>query len=283
LEYWHNIYEKFDPVAFNLFGISVHWYGITYVLALLLALLSAKYFVKKDKLPITNDQLDNYFIWVEVGVILGARIGYILFYSPQVGYYLTNPWQMFNPFMDGNFVGIRGFSYHGALIGFLIASYFYSIRSKLKFWFLMDLVAISVPLGYIFGRIGNFLNQELVGRVTDVPWGIYVYGDLRHPSQLYEALLEGLILFLVIYLLRKRKRFHGELAMLYAFGYGLARFVAEFWREPDIQLGFIYDWLTMGQILSLTMMLVAVLWYIYLYRNSPRLNSYKKRKAKKNI
>jgi len=280
LEFWQQIYDKFDPVAFNLFGISVHWYGITYVLALLLALMSAKWFVKKDNLAIKDDQLDSYFIWVEVGVILGARIGYILFYSPQVDYYLANPWQMFNPFIDGQFVGIRGFSYHGALLGFLISSYLFSLKTKLKFWFLMDLVAISVPLGYVFGRIGNFLNQELVGRVTEQPWGIYVYGDLRHPSQLYEAFLEGIALFLVLFFVRKYKRFNGELAMIYTFGYGLARFTAEFFREPDIQIGYIYEWLTMGQVLSLGMMAVAVVWYIYLFKTSPRLKSYKKRKAK---
>ena len=111
-----------NPVAFSLFGLNVHWYGIMYVLALLVALWMAKFFVKKDKLPISNSLLDSYFFWVEIGVILGARLGYILIYDPNTLYYLTQPWQIFNPFINGEFVGIRGMSYHGAVVGFIIAT-----------------------------------------------------------------------------------------------------------------------------------------------------------------
>jgi len=119
LNYWNHIYEHFSPIAFSLFGINVHWYGIMYVLALLSALYTAKWIVKKDQLPISQSELDNYFIWVEIGVILGARLGYIIFYDPHTSFYFTHPWQIFNPFMDGKFVGISGMSYHGAVIGFL--------------------------------------------------------------------------------------------------------------------------------------------------------------------
>ena len=263
--YWQRIYEQFDPIAFHIFGFGVHWYGIMYVLALLSALLFAEYIVKKDKLPITKKELENYFIYVEIGVILGARLGYIIFYDTHTYYYLTHPWQIFNPFMDGTFVGIRGMSYHGALIGFLIATYIYAKRYKKDFWFLMDIVAVSVPVGYIFGRIGNFLNQELIGRETDVPWGIYVNGVLRHPSQLYEAFLEGFLIFIIIYLYRKRKRFNGELILLYGFLYGLFRFIAEFYRAPDIQLGFVCcGWMTMGQVLSIIMMIFSIFLYFIL-------------------
>ena len=155
-----------------------------YVLALLSALFIAKWIVKIDKLKFTSNDLDNYFIWVEVGVILGARVGYILFYEPNISYYLTQPWQMFNPFYNGEFVGISGMSYHGALVGFLVATFWFAKRNRQNAWSYLDLVALSVPLAYVFGRIGNFLNQELVGRTTDVSWGIYVGGVLKHPSQL---------------------------------------------------------------------------------------------------
>lgn len=269
MDYWHNIYSNFDPIAFKVFGFSVHWYGIMYVLALLSALYIAKLVVKKDNLPFTEKQLDSYFIWIEVGVILGARMGYILFYDPNVSYYLTHPWQMFNPFVDGTFVGIRGMSYHGAVIGFLLGTWGYCIRHKTAPWAYLDLVAISVPFGYIFGRIGNFLNKELIGRYTDVPWGINVLGEMRHPSQLYEAFLEGVLVFIVIFVYRRYKKFDGELIAIYGMLYSLARFVAEFWRQPDFQLGFIYGgWLTQGQLLSFGMFLVATSLYYYLYKRN---------------
>ena len=266
MEYWNHIYDHFDPVAFTLFSFPVHWYGMMYVLALLSALFAAKSIAKRDKMAIKQSQLDDYFIYIEIGIILGARLGYILFYDANTAYYLTHPWQIFNPFSrDGEFVGIRGMSYHGAVIGWFLGSLYYHKRHKeVSFGTVMDVVAIAVPIGYMFGRIGNFLNQELVGRATDLPWGIYVDGVLRHPSQLYEALLEGLVVFLVIYVYRNYKRFNGELILLYGFAYGAMRFLAELWRQPDVQLGFLFGgWLTMGQILSAMMMLAAVVLWLY--------------------
>jgi len=271
MDYWNHIYAHFNPVAFSLFGLPVHWYGMMYVLALVAALYGAKWYVRHDRIPIDALTLDAYFIWVEVGVILGARLGYILFYDPDTAYYLMHPWQIFNPFKNGEFVGIRGMSYHGAVIGFFIASYLFSRRRHVDFGLLMDIVAVAVPLGYVFGRIGNFLNQELVGRATDVPWGIYVGGVLRHPSQLYEAVLEGVVVFLVIWFYRRYSRFRGELILLYGFAYGAMRFTAEFWRAPDPQLGYLCcGWVTMGQVLSGLMMLAAVLLWPLLYAKAKR-------------
>ncbi|MDD5052554.1 MAG: prolipoprotein diacylglyceryl transferase [Sulfuricurvum sp.] len=265
MEFWNHIYEHFNPVAFNLGPIPVHWYGLMYVLALLSALMIAKWIVKKDGVAITKAQLDDYFIYAEIGVILGARIGYILFYDIHTSYYLSHPWQIFNPFMDGHFVGIRGMSFHGAIIGFLMGSYLYHRRHGISFGVLMDLVAVSVPLGYVFGRIGNFLNQELVGRVTDVPWGIYVYDTLRHPSQLYEAFVEGIIVFAIIYAYRKRKAFDGELILLYGFLYGIGRGGVEFFRAPDPQIGYLAGtWLTLGMTLSFAMAAVSVMIWVYM-------------------
>ncbi|CUU84593.1 prolipoprotein diacylglyceryl transferase [Campylobacter hyointestinalis subsp. hyointestinalis] len=264
LNSWNLIYSKIDPVAFKLFGLSVHWYGIMYVLALVVALLMAKYFAKKDSLGISNSLLDNYFFWVEIGVILGARLGYILIYDPNTSYYLLHPWQIFNPFANGEFVGIRGMSYHGAVVGFILATLMFCKRYKQNLWMLLDLVALSVPLGYFFGRIGNFLNQELFGRVTNEPWAIMVAGSLRHPSQLYEAVLEGLVLFVILFIYRKYKKFDGELIAMYAMLYTLARFLCEFFREPDFGIGFVAFGMSMGQILSICMFAFGFIVYINL-------------------
>lgn len=270
MEFWNHIYEHFNPVAFSLGPIPVHWYGLMYVLALVSALFIAKWIVKKDNIAITKTQLDDYFIYAEIGVILGARLGYVLFYDIHTAYYLTHPWQIFNPFIDGQFVGIRGMSFHGAIIGFLIGSYLFFRRNGIPFGRLMDLVSVSVPLGYVFGRIGNFLNQELVGRATDVPWGIYVYDTLRHPSQLYEAFVEGIVVFAIIYAYRKRKAFEGELILLYGVTYGIGRSCVEFYRDPDAQIGYIIgNWMTLGMALSLGMAAVSALIWVMLRNQKP--------------
>ncbi|MDD4855596.1 MAG: prolipoprotein diacylglyceryl transferase [Sulfuricurvum sp.] len=270
MEYWNHIYEHFNPIAFNILSIPVHWYGLMYVLALLTALVIAKWIVKKDNIGITKEQLDDYFIYAEIGVILGARLGYVLFYDSHTSYYLTQPWQIFNPFIDGQFVGIRGMSFHGAIVGFLIGSYLFFRRNGIPFGRLMDLVAVSVPLGYVFGRIGNFLNQELVGRATEVPWGIYVYDTLRHPSQLYEAFIEGFVVFIIVYAYRKHKTFEGELILLYGVAYGLGRAFVEFYRAPDAQIGYIVgQWMTLGMALSLGMAIIsALIWGVLRSQNS---------------
>lgn len=264
MSWWNNIYTDFNPVAFSIFGFSVHWYGLMYVLALITALLVAKFIVKHDKISISNSLLDNYFFWVEIGVIFGARLGYILIYDSNTIYYLTHPWQIFNPFYNGEFVGIRGMSYHGAVIGFLLATWAFCKKFKKNIWILLDLCAVSIPLGYFFGRIGNFLNQELFGRVTDMTWAINVAGQLRHPSQLYEAVLEGLVAFAILFIYRKFKRFDGELICFYAMLYTLARFICEYFREPDFGIGFVFLNLSMGQILSILMFVCAIIVFIIL-------------------
>ncbi|WP_026804453.1 prolipoprotein diacylglyceryl transferase [Aliarcobacter lanthieri] len=259
MEFWQNIYSNFNPVAFNIGEIAVHWYGIMYALALLSAIFIAKWFIKYDNINISQDIFDSYIWWAEIGVILGARLGYVLFYDTQTMFYLTHPWQIFNPYVNGYYVGISGMSYHGAFLGFIIASYLFSIRKKVSFWFITDIAVLGISAAYIFGRIGNFFNQELVGRITDVPWGIYVEGILRHPSQIYEAILEGLIVFLILVYFRKRKSFDGQLALMYGILYAIARIIAEFYREPDSQLGFLAgNWLTMGILQSLVILVVCL-------------------------
>ena len=269
MEFWNNIYSHFDPVAFHLGSIGVHWYGIMYALALLTAVTFATWLVKHDKLNITTNFLDNYVWWVEIGVILGARLGYVLFYDTHTSFYLTHPWYIFNPFAaDGTFVGISGMSYHGALAGFIIASLLWCKKYKYNFWFMVDIAALAAPLGYIFGRIGNFVNQELVGRATNVSWGIYVNGILRHPSALYEAFLEGFVVFIILFLYRTKKKFDGELALLYVVLYSIMRIIAETFRQPDAQLGFLLgtSWLTMGILISMVFAILATSMYIVTYK-----------------
>jgi len=166
-------------------------------------------------------------------------------------------------------VGIRGMSYHGAVVGAIIGSWLFHRKHPKVLSKIADVVALSIPVGYIFGRIGNFLNQELVGRATDEPWGILVNGVLRHPSQLYEAFLEGFVVALILFFYRKYKKFDGELIALYGILYGIMRFIAEFWREPDVQLGYLYGgWLTMGQIQSTIMILIFIAIYIFLWKRA---------------
>ena len=263
MEFWQNIYSHFNPVAFNLGPVAVHWYGIMYALALISAIYIAKWFIKHDKLPISNDLFDSYIWWAEIGVILGARLGYILFYDTHTMYYLTHPWQIFNPYIDSVYAGISGMSYHGAFFGFIIASYLFCRKNKVSFWFITDIAVLGVSAAYVFGRIGNFFNQELIGRATDVPWGIYVGQVLRHPSQIYEAILEGLLVFAILVYIRKRKSFEGQLALMYGILYSTTRIIAEFFRQPDTQLGFIYsNWLTMGILQSLIVLAICMILYV---------------------
>lgn len=268
MEFWQNIYSHFNPIAFNLGPVAVHWYGLMYALALISAIFVAKWFIKHDKLPISNELFDSYIWWAEIGVILGARLGYILFYDTHTMYYLTHPWQIFNPYIDGIYAGISGMSYHGAFFGFIIASYLFCRKNKVSFWFITDIAVLGVSASYVFGRMGNFFNQELIGRSTDVPWGIYVGQVLRHPSQLYEAILEGLLVFVILVFIRKRKSFDGQLAIMYGILYSLGRIIAEFFRQPDTQLGFIYDnWLTMGILQSTIVLSVCVILYMKVSKN----------------
>ncbi|MDR3177795.1 MAG: prolipoprotein diacylglyceryl transferase [Campylobacteraceae bacterium] len=283
MSFWQSIYTQFDPVAFRLGIFSIHWYGILYASALISGILMAKWFVKRDKLPIPLHVVDSYFLTGELAIILSARIGWMLIYAPNAEYYFTHPWQIFNPFGNGEFVGIRGMSYHGAVFGFLLITFIYAKKYKYSVWKLMDLVAISVPLPYVLGRMGNFLNQELFGRATDLPWGIYVDGVLRHPSQLYEAFLEGVMVFVVVFIYRKYKKYDGELIAVYGIAYSIGRFIAEFFREPDSQIGFVYGgWMTTGQVLSLVIAFMGILLYTYIVKKNAKTKAdVKTKKVKK--
>ncbi len=278
MNFWNEIYSHFSPIAFSIFGFNVHWYGIAYVTALLSALFIAKFFSKNmDRFKgINQKMLDSYFIWAEVGVLLGARFGYLFIYTDSQIYYLTHPWQAFNPYVDGEFVGIAGMSFHGAVIGIIIASFLFSYVKKVDIFVLLDLVAISVPLAYTFGRIGNFLNKELYGRVIENESlkfiGIYVENALRYPSQLIEAFLEGIVAFFIVYFASKISSKKGMLIVVYAFCYGIARFLAEYTREADSQMGYYFLHLSMGQILSLIMILVGFIMLLFVNKEAKKVS-----------
>ena len=273
MEAWQQFYQWHDPVALSVFGLQLRWYGMMYVLALLSGYYAGRYLVKKKLFPLTLEEYDMAFIWVEVGIILGARLGYVLFYDEHALWYLTHPWQIFNPFQNGEFVGISGLSYHGAIAGFLLFAWIFAKRKQIAYLKLMDLSVLAGSVGYGFGRLGNFFNMRLVGRETDAPWGIYTDGVLRHPATLYEAALEGFAVAALLFLLRRYQKFDGQMMALYGMLYATARFVCEFWRQPDPQLGFIaFGWLTMGQLLSFVMFAIAVGLYLWFQKRATTIN-----------
>ena len=239
-----------------------------YLAAFGLVYLLTVYRIKKEHYPLNPEIIQDYCVWAILGVILGGRLGYVLIY--HFGYYAAHPLEIFLPFQftpEFRFTGIAGMSYHGGLIGFLAGTILFCRRRNIPFWSFMDLIAPAIPLGYMFGRLGNFINGELYGRVTSVPWGMYFPSDpeglLRHPSQLYEAFFEGIFLFALLWILRKRNWFEGSLSCLYLIGYGMVRFVIEFFREPDDHLGLVLGSLSMGQILCMLMIASGgIVWMI---------------------
>jgi phosphatidylglycerol:prolipoprotein diacylglycerol transferase len=236
---------------------------ITYVLIL--------YRLKNEKYQYSPKIIQTFFLYAILGVMIGGRLGYVLFYD--LVFFLKQPLRIICPFEYSNgfhYVGLFGMSYHGGLLGVILASLFFCYKNKVNFLHFADLVSPAIPLGYTFGRIGNFLNGELFGRTTSVPWGMYFPLDstrqLRHPSQLYEAFFEGISLFVILWSLRKTRSFDGFLFSLYLIGYGLVRFFIEFVREPDSQLGFIAGPFTTGQVLCVFMILGGI--FIMLIRKS---------------
>ncbi len=258
---WQHLPEHLSPYILQTPWFSLHWYGLMYAVAYLVIYSIALLRLRSGRFSITNSQLISALTWSVAGLAIGARLFYVLFYEP--GYYLANPLQIIWPFGDGGqLTGISGLSYHGGLVGIIIATLLYCRKAKINVWELTDLVIPIIPLGFTFGRIGNFINGELYGRVTDLPWGMYFPRDasglLRHPSQLYEAFLEGIVLFVILWIFRDRIK-GSRMVGLYMIGYAIARFIAEFFRQPDPQLGFVYGSFTMGQVFSVLMVIGGVI------------------------
>ncbi|MBU5612604.1 prolipoprotein diacylglyceryl transferase [Geomonas azotofigens] len=245
------IFPNIDPVFLRLGPLEFRWYGLMYICGFVAAYFIILSGVKRKGLPLNKDQVADLIFTVAVGVILGGRLGYILFYN--FSYYLSHPLKLFA-------VWEGGMSFHGGLAGALLASIYFVRKFKLNFYPLADIGFLAAPVGLGFGRIGNFINGELYGRVTDLPWGIVFPsgGALpRHPSQLYEAFLEGPLMFLILYQVSKRVRHDGVVVWSFIALYGLFRFLVEFVRQPDEQIGFVLGGFSMGQMLSLPMFLLG--------------------------
>ncbi len=245
--------SNINPIAFSIGPIKVHWYGLMYLVGFVGAWLLGCYRAKKTNI-MTTEQVTDLIFYGALGVVLGGRIGYMLFYDlPGL---IHNPLNLFKVW-DG------GMSFHGGMIGVCIAFYFYSKHLKKSVWELTDFIAPMVPIGLAAGRAGNFINGELWGRVTTVPWGM-IYpnaGPLpRHPSEIYEFLLEGVALFIILWFFSRKPRPRFAVSALFLLGYGCFRFFCECFRQPDPQYGYLlWNWVTMGQILSFPMIIAGII------------------------
>ena len=259
------LYPPLDPVALRLGPVAIRWYGIAYLAGFLIAYASLHRMSRKGVLRIAPDALGDLLGWLAAGVVIGGRLGWWLFYHRREG--AAEPW--YEPIA----IWHGGMSFHGGLIGVAVALLVWSWRRREPFWNIADCIALVAPLGLFFGRIANFINAELVGRPTNAPWGVVFPGEFvaRHPSQLYEALLEGPLLLLALWGLQRQYHSRdGVNAVLFLVLYGLLRFAVEFTREPDSQLGFIaFGWLTMGQLLSALLASTGIVFWL-MFRLSPR-------------
>jgi phosphatidylglycerol:prolipoprotein diacylglycerol transferase len=243
-----------DPVVISIGPFAIRWYALAYIAGLMLGWRYCRRLAAKGG-PVTPEAFDDFLTWATLGVILGGRLGYVLFYKPD--YYIGHPLEIFAVWQGG-------MSYHGGMIGVLAAIWFYARRHALPFLALGDLVAAATPIGLFFGRIANFINGELYGRASDVPWAMaFPNGgpEPRHPSQLYEAVLEGLVLFIILAVLSSKPEIrarHGLIGGVFLAGYGIARIISEAFREPDSFLGFFALGTTMGQWLSLPMVVAGL-------------------------
>ena len=253
--------NNFDPVAIEIFSLEIRWYSLAYIVGILFGwFLAKKIFIKNEDI---NKRFDDYITYLIVGIILGGRIGYILFYNLE--FYSNNLLDIFK-------IWEGGMSFHGGLIGIIIASIIFGKINNENPFLYMDIVALVAPIGIFFGRISNFINSELYGKVSDLPWSVtFVQIDNvpRHPTQIYEALLEGVILFLIL-INFKNKNFlfkPGLISSLFLIFYSIFRFSIEFLRVPDLQLGYLLFNLTMGQILSLIMILAGLVLFYFKNEN----------------
>lgn len=255
------MHPNIDPVAFSVGPISVHWYGIMYLLAFATAWWLAMQRAKRPDSPLKPKQVEDLIVYGALGVVLGGRFGYVFFYNFET--WLQDPLWLFR-------VWEGGMSFHGGLLGVVVANVLYCRRIGIKFPELMDFVAVIVAPGLGFGRLGNFIGQELWGRETDVAWGVVFPKDpealVRHPSQLYQAFLEGLVLFIIIYWFARKPRPRLAISALFVMVYGAFRFGVEFVREPDAHIQeLVFGWMTRGQLLTIPMVLIGLGVFIWAY------------------
>lgn len=252
-------YHHIDPIAFQIGPLAIRWYGMMYLLGFAAAFLLICHLSRLRGLDLNRDGVSDLLFYGVLGVVLGGRLGYVLFYNPLQ--YLSRPLDIFAVWQGG-------MSFHGGLLGVIVAVVIFCLRRKLPMLLTGDVIVTSAPIGLGLGRIGNYINGELWGRVTEHPWGVIFpeAGRLpRHPSQLYEATLEGAVLFVILYLLHRCKVATGVPFFTFFLGYGLFRFLVEFVRQPDEHLGFLWGGATMGQLLSLPMIFFGIGGLLYLY------------------
>ena len=253
-------FPNFDPVVLEIGPFIIRWYALSYIAGLL---IGWRYLIRMNRTPdapMDREQLDELFVWITIGIILGGRIGYVLFYNFRT--YSSDPLQVLKIWQGG-------MAFHGGLMGVIVMLWWFCHRKRVSALAIGDQLAQVAPIGLALGRIANFINGELWGRVSHVPWAmVFPYGgpQPRHPSQLYQAFLEGFCLFLLVYLMRKYKSKRpksGYFAGVFLLGYGIARAIGEAFRQPDVQIGFLWGGATMGQLLSLPMIMtgLGLMWY----------------------
>ena len=246
--------NNFDPVAFNIFSLEIRWYSLSYIFGIIFGWVYCK------KKLINNDSIqklfDDYIFYLIIGIILGGRLGYVIIYN--LSYYFSHPFEIL-------MIWQGGMSFHGAVIGIIISTYIFSVKNKINTFYFLDLVALSAPIGIFLGRISNFINSELYGRETEVFWSVKflsIDNLSRHPSQIYEAIFEGLILFILLnFLILKENKKDGYISSLFLIFYSIFRFFIEFTREPDAHIGLVLFNLSMGQLISVIVFFVGIfLW-----------------------
>ena len=252
-------FPNIDPVIVSIGPVNIYWYSFGYIFGILFGWFYAVKLAKKFQLNISKKNIEDYVSWVILGIILGGRLGYVLFYD--LNRYLEHPIDILKTYEGG-------MSSHGGFIGVIFATYLFCWKNRIEFLLVTDIASAVASIGFFLGRIGNFINGELYGRITDVPWAmVFPNSDMlpRHPSQLYEAVGEGLLLFLVTNIaIYKYNSFHysGRTSSIFLIYYCIFRVTAEHFREPDLQIGFIANYVTMGQILSLPILIVGIYLYI---------------------
>lgn len=268
--WYHSLPATVSAVAFHLGPVTVYWYSLMWIVGfgMVYALLRAR--LRRGEASHGVEMIDDAVLWAFVGALVGGRLGYVVLYD--LAYYAAHPLSIISPYdpATGTWTGIYGMSYHGGALGALVGLWYVARRYRADVVRLLDFVAPAIPAGYFFGRLGNFFNHELVGRVTTSPVGMYFSDErvLRHPSQLYEAATEGLVLFAVLWILRNRLPTRGALTTVYVVGYAVARFLCEFFREPDAHIGVWWEWMTRGHALSVVMFCGGIIFFVVLRRLS---------------
>lgn len=268
MNFYQNLPQIINPVFVNIGSFTIYWYSIMWIIAFFSVYLLLSHRIKNDKEVILNiEELQDVIFYSLFGAIIGGRIGYVIFYN--LNSFLVNPISIISPynFETGVWTGIYGMSYHGGALGIFFAIFYYAYKTN-KSWFKIINYAIpAIPFGYFFGRIGNFLNGELYGRITNDWIGMNFTGEgFRHPSQLYEAFGEGIILFIILWTLRNKENINKYLLSIYVMGYAIVRFIIEFFREPDEHIGLLLFNLSMGQLLSSFMFVIGFVIFLISYK-----------------